>query len=376
MENHFTSSCSKQFKADNQTAAQMSDSAEDSEVQCHFCCQNFSNWTQMYIHTRKYHLDSSFSLETLSQKNSGILHFEFDTLIETKKSLVRCQKCHKDCLATFTRKKTLQIEKKKSKKIAIIPKKHSCQFCDSIFECQVNLVGHYRLKHQDWVKNIWITCPRCKNHFSDHAAIDKHEDTCLKANYNYPKSKHYLCNFCNEQIGSRLMYSHVRTVHPKEVQTSWIKCYKCDLRFPDFNAMVQHFLKKCSQHMKTRHNVENQTTRASPIVTKSSFMLGMYIPKWSVIFYLVKQVTLTIRKLPRNPKNLRWTCQLRSPMGVNVSFVTRASPIVSKCTFMLGMYILKWLVSFYLVKQVTLSITATIANCHSQQKKICSNMLE
>jgi hypothetical protein len=292
MEVHFTNLCSQQMNVENQNyswqsdsaaqsdplsqsdplaalisdnSAQMSNTAEASEVQCHFCCQSFANWAKMYKHTEQYHLDILFSMETLSQKNSIV---ELDIPIDINKSLLRCQKCQKYCLATFTRKKTplamkkhsYYVSKKKSKETIVIQKKISCQFCESIFDSQDNLVGHYKLNHPNWAKNIfWITCARCNKHFSDQEAIDDHKDGCLKAK---SKSEYHICNICGEQTGSnRLIYNnHVRTVHPKEELTSWIKCYECDIRFPDFNSMVKHFLKKCSQHMKTRHNVENQAT--------------------------------------------------------------------------------------------------------------------
>lgn len=94
----------------------LSDSAEASEVKCHFCQRSFTNWGKMYKHALIYNLDCSFSLETLTQNSSKYVdqHLELDSLLEIKKSLLQCQKCQKYCLATFTQKKHLQEDEKKS----------------------------------------------------------------------------------------------------------------------------------------------------------------------------------------------------------------------------------------------------------------------
>jgi acyl-CoA thioesterase len=129
--------------------------------------------------------------------------------------------------------------------------KAMCQFCDKVFinaNNSLNTVQYYEhawQKHQLAVKLSWKQCKECQVFLPDQAVLEEHMfDSHPSLESNIRRTE---CMFCKKVMRLVNYYKHARIHHPNEVQESWVKCSRCDDKFPNQDSVVRHSYRLHSQ---------------------------------------------------------------------------------------------------------------------------------
>ena len=223
-------------------------------IQCEFCPQTFNKRGNYYLHANTLHKELILAANWLycqaCDKYVTPQRYELHQTCCRGKANPNAARCNRE------------EEEDMPKKVKRAKKEIQCPYCPMTFLHNHNFQFHVNQRHREQlVEANWVPCHNCPKLFSTPARLQIHLKACLqnkappkKNTKIYPQKTNIKCSFCPQIfINGGKYYAHANKCHTETIDSFWLPCPECQVRFPNMRAMRMHLVRcRGQQEVKKR----------------------------------------------------------------------------------------------------------------------------